>query len=321
MPQPTPGDVHVDAALTNILVAFTQDPGNFIADRVFPMVPVQHQSDRFHQYDRGDWNRAVAQKRGPATASAGGGWNDDNTAQYFCDVWAVHKDVDDQTRANQDPAIDLERDSARWTAQQIMIRKDKEWAATAFTAGVWTGSTTGGDITPATLWDAAGGDPIVDIDAQAVSIAMKTGRWPNKLVFSMDTWIKVKNAATVTDRIKHTQTGIVTEAIFASLVGIEEVMVIKAIETTSAEAAAITTAFVGGSKDALLLYTAKAPSVLEPTAGYTFTWNGYLGMQAGMRVKNFRMEEIASDRIEGEAAFDPFVVSAVAGVFFSNAIS
>ena len=39
MPQPTVGDVHVAAALTQIAVAYLQDESAYIADKVFPMVP------------------------------------------------------------------------------------------------------------------------------------------------------------------------------------------------------------------------------------------------------------------------------------------
>ena len=40
--QPGRGDVHVDAALTNISVAFMQDASHFIAAQVFPEIPVTH---------------------------------------------------------------------------------------------------------------------------------------------------------------------------------------------------------------------------------------------------------------------------------------
>ena len=320
MPLPTAGDVHVDAALTNILVAFTQEPGNFIANKVSPFVPVAKRSDEFFKYDRGDWNRAEARKRAPGTESAGGGWRV-TTDVYFCDVWGIHKDVDDQTRSNSDAAINLDRDATRWDGQQILIRMDKEWTSTFFTTGVWTGSTTGGDITPGTLWDAAGSDPIKDIDDQLVAVMQKTGRKPNKLTFSMDTWIAVKNNASVLDRIKHTQTGIVTEEIFAALVGVEEVLILKSVENTAAEGATDSMAFIGGGKAALLSFTTDGPGLLVPTAMYTFVWTGLTGSQNGMRVKNFRMEELDSDRIEAEAAFDFKVVASDLAVFFTAVIS
>jgi len=43
MAQPTNSDVHVDAALTNISVAYVQNAADFVAGRAFPNVPVSKQ--------------------------------------------------------------------------------------------------------------------------------------------------------------------------------------------------------------------------------------------------------------------------------------
>ena len=67
MPQPTQNQVHVDAILTNISVAYMQQQQNFIATRVFPVVPVSKQSDKFFTYTKNDWFRDEAQRRADAT--------------------------------------------------------------------------------------------------------------------------------------------------------------------------------------------------------------------------------------------------------------
>jgi len=48
MPQPTARDVHVNAPLTNISIAFLQTQDSFVASRVFPSIPVTKQSDRYY---------------------------------------------------------------------------------------------------------------------------------------------------------------------------------------------------------------------------------------------------------------------------------
>jgi hypothetical protein len=73
MPQPTLSDVHVDGPLTNLSVRFSQSSDMFLANRVFPTVRVQHRSDLYYTYDRSFWFRTDAQKRAPATESAGSG--------------------------------------------------------------------------------------------------------------------------------------------------------------------------------------------------------------------------------------------------------
>src|SRR5512137_184883 len=118
MPQPTAGDIHVNAPLTNISIAYIQQATNFVADRVFPIVPVQFQANRYYVYDRAEWFRDQAQERAAGTESAGGGWKVDNTPTYAARIYAIHKDIDDPTRADADAMINLDRDATEWVTQQ-----------------------------------------------------------------------------------------------------------------------------------------------------------------------------------------------------------
>ena len=93
---PTRQQVHIDRALTNISVAYMQDASNFIADKVFPIIPVQKQSDLYFIYRREDFLRDEAQERAVGTESAGGNYNIDKSEPYFCRVYAFHKDVNEQ---------------------------------------------------------------------------------------------------------------------------------------------------------------------------------------------------------------------------------
>lgn len=323
MPQPSPEDLRIDPFLTNVLIAFVQGAERFVAGKVFPDVPTNEKAGVFPQYDRGDWNRLVAQKRGPGAPSAGGGFTTDNSVRFFNDVWAVHKDVDEQTRAAAQNPFNPDRDATRFVSQQLLMRKDVEWAGEFFTTGVWTGSSTGADLVGAadfTKWDAGGSNPITDITDQAVAISEKIGREPNKVVFDFATWNVVRNHPEVQDRLKHTGVTATLE-IVAALLGVDEVLVLKAIQTTSVEGAPTTTAFIGGTERALLLWVTDSPSILEPSAGYHTTWTSFAGSQDGMRMKNFEILELGVDRIEGESAFDPILVSSVCGAFFTDTIT
>ena len=181
MPQPTPSDVHVNRPLGNISVAFIQDQNEFIAEDAFPRVPVRHQSNLYFVYDKGNWFRAGAKKRAPATESAGSGY-ELTTDSYFADVFAFHKDVDDDVRANQDEPINVDREATMFVTRNLLLTREVTWAARYFTTGVWTGSTTGGDITPATLWDAGGSTPIEDIRAELLATKRRTGFRANTVV-------------------------------------------------------------------------------------------------------------------------------------------
>lgn len=327
MPQPTLSDVHVNAPLTDISVAFIQESRNFIAPRVFPVVPVAKQADRYFKYNRTDFLRQVAQMRAPGTESAGGGMRLDNTPSYYCDMYAVHKDIPDQLKANADAALNLERDSTIWCTQQLLMKRDQLFASNFFTTGIWGTDRQGVAAGPAgtqfVQWDAANATPIDDVYTSKMTMLQETGYMPNTLVLGADTFRALINNADILDRIKYTQQGIITEELLASVMGIDNVVVAMATNVTSPEgAAAETNAFICNSKGALLAYSAPAPSLMQPTAGYIFSWNGYLGAGAeGNRVRRFRMEQLAADRIEGELALAMELVSANLGVFFYDAVA
>lgn len=321
MPQPTPGDVHVNRPLTNISVAYLQDMNDFIAAKVFPNVPVTKQSDRYFEYERDQWFRTDAKPRGLSQESAGSGFDIDNTPNYFCIVQALHKDIDDQLRANSDQPLNLDSDSTEFVTHGMALRREKDWAAKYFTTGLWTGSSTGTDIVPGTLWDAAGSTPITDIRTEIGAMKKKTGRRPNKLVLAEDVWLKLQDNADFLDRIAVTQRKIVTTELLAAVLDIGEVLVAGAVENTAKEGATLAMDWLY-SKDAALYYAAPRPSIMQPTAGYTFSWKGYLGASnQGTRMKRFRIDKINSDRIEGEMAYDQKVVATDLGAFFNNVIS
>ena len=324
MPQPTASDIHVNAPLTQISIAFLQDQSDFVSRSVFPTVPVMKQSDRYYVYDKKQWFRSDAKIRAPGTESAGSGFTVDNTPTYFADVRALHKDVDDQVRANADPVINVDRDATEFVTRDLMLEAELDWRNTYFTTSVWTGSTTGGDITPGTLWDAVSSTPIADIRAQMRAVHKKTGFLPNKLVMGPEVWDALQDNADFINRIQFGVPGrpsIVGKELIASVLGLDQVLVANAVEDTNDEGAAEALDFVYG-KDALLVYAAPRPSMLHPSGGYTFAWTAMFGANAaGMRMMRFRMEHLKSDRVEGESAYDHKLVAPECGAFFDNVVS
>lgn len=327
MPQPTRSDVHVNRPLTNVSIAYIQRAQDFIADKVFPIVPVMKQSDRYFVYDKSYWYRNGAAKRGPGTESAGGGFHIDNTPNYFADVWAWHTDVSDQIRSNADQPVDLDRDSTLFVTQQLLLRRDTQFIAQYFKTGLWTGYSPSGspaDFAPNVAgkgyWDSSSSNPMADIDFLKANIKSQTGFLPNCLVVADDVFFALRNNAAVLDRIKYTQRGVVSEELLAALFGVEKFIVSSAIQNSAQEGQAGTYSFLTANTF-LLVYANPAPSILQPSAGYIFSWQGLFGAGAqGNRIKTFRMEHLESDRIEGEMAFDMKQVGVDLGVLGINVL-
>jgi len=321
---PTRGDVHVNAPLTNISVAFIQDERNFIADKVFPTVPVQKQSDRYFVYGREDFFRDEAEERAPGTESAGGDYSIDNTPTYYCREYGFHKDIDDGERTNSDNPLKPDEDATIFVTQKMLIRRERSWAANYFTTGKWGANLNGGASGGGgdfVYWDDYDhSDPITDIETRKDTIAL-TGFKPNTLVLGAQVFTKLKSHPKILDRVKYTQRGVITEEILAALFGIDRVLVPYAVVNVAAKNKTGSYQFIHG-KHALLVYAAPNPGIKVPSGGYTFAWTGMYGAGAyGNRIRQFRMENLRSDRVEGEIAFDCKQIAADLGVFFNGAIS
>lgn len=341
MPNPTISDVHVNVPLTNISIAYIQQASGFVADQVFPNIPVQKQSDRYFRYDRSDFWRNSFQKRAPSTESAGSGWKIDSTPTYYAANWALHKDIDWDIRDNADTPLNMDRDATIWLAQQGMIAREVTWAANYFATGVWTGidgaahDVTGVAASPLTnevlQWDDTASTPIEDVKKYSDTIALLTGMRPNTLTLGRQVWTKLSRHADLIDLIKYSggvgngTPAIITKQAAAAIFEIDRLLVADGIQVTSDENPAfetsMTTAFIAGKK-ALLSYANPTPSLLQPSAGYTFSWRkNYAAGANGMYISQYPIRRIKSDRVEADMYYDQKVVCTDCAVLFNTIVA
>jgi hypothetical protein len=320
-------NAHVDRALTNVSVAYLQDASAFIADKVFPIVPVKRQSDIFYVYNKGDFMRDEAQVRGAGTESAGGDYGVEASTPYYCRKHAFHKDVTPEERVNYDEPLDADTDATDFVSQKMLIRREMEWASNYFKTGVWgteiTGVESGATDGQTIKWDQPTSNPIKDITDAAVKIASETGFKPNKLVLSPEAFNALKNHEDILDRIKYTQRGIVTTDLLATLFEVKEVLVAWAVVNSARKGEDDNVGFIMG-KHALLCYAEPKPALRKPSAGYIFAWTGLEGAGAyGNRIVRLPMDVLGlgTERFEGEIAFDAKKVCADLGVFFKDIVA
>lgn len=343
MPYTEPGrhDVHVNSPLTNISIAFTQSADNFIAERVFPRVPVAKQSDAYFTYERGDFNRDDMEERKPGTESAGGGY-DQATETYYARVYAYHKDIADQVRGNADSPLDMDRDATVFVTTKGLIRRERSWAANYFPAthapgGIWTFDVDGAatETAPASFdptngsnndkvfWNDASSTPIEDIRQGKRFVLESTGFEPNKIVLGRPVWDALADHPDIVGRIDRGQTAgpaIAQREAVAALFELDEVLVMNAVHNTAKKGQTASHSFIGG-KNALLHYAPDAPGILVPSAGYTFSWTGFAGSVAeGQEISRFRMPALKSDRVEIETAWDQKKVAADLGYYFGSIV-
>ena len=329
MPQlPDSSAVHVNTPLTNMSVAFMQNAANFVADQAFPVVPVTKESDRYFTYDRGSFNRDEMALRAPGAMSDGATYSIDNTPTYFCNVWALHRWIPDQLRANADSPIQLDREANEFLTHKALIRKERLWASKYFATSLWTTDITGVASAPGASqvlqWNDAASTPIENVRTGKRVVLTSTGFMPNLLVLARETYDALVDHPDIVGRIDRGQTtgpAIATRDALAALFEVDRVLVMDGIYNSAKEGQTATHALIG-SKKALLCYAAPNAGLMTPSAGYTFAWTGYTGASAlGTRVSQFRNDERRADKIEIEMAIDQKLIAADLGYFFTSIVA
>jgi hypothetical protein len=324
MGQPTRSDVHYDAVLSNISTAIIQDPAGFVAPQIFPIVPVDKQSNKYVVWDKEAFLRDDMKVRPSATESAGTAFKLSRDA-YYCDKYALHYDIADDDRANSDDGIDLERTATRLLTHQTLQRLERAMMTDFLTTGKWGQDYTGVSGAPGAnqfkQWNDAASTPITDIDKASDLVLSKTGLAPNTFVLGQQAYRQLQRHAVFKDQFKYVSAESITPELIGAVLDIPRVIVAKAIKATNTEGQTTATDFIVG-KVAWLGYVDPNPGLEVPTAGLTFNWRqSVAGNLAQAPVYQFRMDELKADRIETEIAFDMKVVSADLGTFFTSAVA
>jgi hypothetical protein len=275
---PTRQQIHIDRPLTNISVAYMQDAKNFISDKVFPIIPVQKQSDTYFEYNRDEFFRDEAQERAKGTESAGGDYSVEVADPYFARKYAFHMDVTEDDRVNADDPLKPNQDATEYVSQKLLLRRENMWAAKYFQPGVW-GRELQGSALPAgqevAQLDLATSNPIQMITNENTLMMESTGYKPNTLVLSPYVYNALVNHEDILDRIKYTQKGIVTTDLLAALFEVDNVYIPAAIQNTEIRGKNGINSFIMG-KHMSLMYVEKKPGLKKPSAGYTFAWTGLM---------------------------------------------
>ena len=327
----TPSQVHLDVPLTNLTLAWMQDESKFIADKVFPIVDVSKQSDKFYEYTRGDFNRSGNRRQlAPRTRPERVGMTISNS-NYFADVFGLATDFDEQVLANEDAALETRLMGAQMLITNLMVDREKDFVTNFFSDAVWgtnwdgvaTGTGTDYSAAQVTYWDDyTNSTPIQDVRALARYVQLKSGGYkPNTMVISKavrdtlldhpDILARLNGGATISN------TALITDSKLAEVFEVERLFVLEAVENTAAEGATESNAFIGGN-DVLLCYTPSSAGMRTPAAGLTFAWNSLPGVSnLGMTVESYtgdflRVEGIAEE-IHVKMAYDMKIVGADLG--------
>ena len=302
--------------LTNMSMAFFQDPADFVATSIFPVCPVQLSATYYYTFSKADLARDNVQRKpafGRVNPAIMG--QEDNT--YKCEVDQVLVGIDqiatlNYQRSRAPGVADPRRAKVRFATEQMLLHQDILFASKFFNSGAWSNVKTGVASNPSTnqflKWTDSSSDPIGQMDDLMTEIKKNGRRTPNRLALGVDAFNALKKHPDIIDRIKYTGTTAnpakVTPRVLAELFGVEQVKVLQSTYNSAGIGQAAAMDFICDSKAALLCYATNTPQIDEPSAGYIFTWD-MLGNGAPVAFDQFEGENgTHSEFVEGLMSSD-----------------
>lgn len=270
MPGPNVKEEIVAGPLQNVSIAYRNK--DYIGDRVFPILDGADPKAKLYKYSKGAWFRDEAGIRAPGTRARRGGF-EVTSVPISTDEYAFSKEVTDEDRRfaalKSAPPLQPETDAIEYAVDRIDLNKERRIAA-LIKATTWMDGNSGGEDADGKWAAGTGNTFLADIATGRKTIQVNTGIDPNVLLIDYQTYLSLKEEATILDKIKYTQRGVFGTALLASLLDLEEVLVGKAIYST-AEEVKDDTAFTGAR-------------IWEMTAGKGMGFLFYRAPRLGLKV-------------------------------------
>lgn len=299
---PFKGQLHVDQLLSNVSVKYQSS--EFIAMKLFPEVPVIKDSDKYRIY--------APNFRLPQTLKANKGvaqthYFEVSTGSYILEDHALKDFITDDDIDNFDQQ-DLRVDTTEELTEVILRRLEKS-VLDLMTTTNWS---LGTSLAATGLWtlDTVQSNPLPVVDTAMSTVLLNSGYTPNFGVISFAGFNAAKNHQSVIDRIKYTQTAVVTEQLLASLFGVSEFYVSKAQLDTSDLGRTSTVAPMLSDK-CFFGWKPARPGPKQPSSGYIFRKNVPM-------VRRWRDDERNAEGVEVRMKYVAKVVASLTGYLINN---
>jgi len=310
---PETSQVHVDAALTNLSVAYNNPA--FAGDLIAPLVPVRKQSDRYFVLDaERDRFRASLDHRAPGAEASEVDFAL-STDSYFCGDHALESVIADEERENADPAIAPDIDRAEFLTEKLLLNREIALADVVLnTGGFSTQTLSGGD-----QWDEDTSDPVGDIEQRRHEIHASIQREPNTLLLSHKAFSALRRHEAVRSLAGSGANGAPGPEQLAALLDVERVVVARSWKNIAAPGQDQDMEPVWG-QSAALLYVPPRPGLKTIGAVYTFAWALAPGSVAGRVVETWREARRKADMIRVQMYYDLKVVATGACHVWKDAV-
>ncbi len=312
---PDVSQVHIDVALTNVSISYSNP--DYISDLIAPAVPVRKQSDKYFIYDpQRERFRQSNDRRAPGTEA-----NEVDfalsTDNYFCEDHALEAVIPDEERENADPPLQADIDRTELLIDKMLLNKEIVLANRIRSGTDIPGETLSEDE----QWsDYEHSDPVSAVEAQKATIQSAVQVIPNVLVLSYPVYQKVRLHPRVIEKVQYVRLGVVGPDVLAQLFDVERVLVPRAFKNVAAPGQTPNLQYIWG-KDAFLCYVPPRPALKQVAFAYTFLWTVAPGSINGHIVEVWRENRRKADMVRVQKYYDQKVIAPGAIYLWKNAVN
>lgn len=307
-------DLHLDQVLSQMAIGYR--PEGFIADMIFPTVPVSKQSDLYLVYDRADRMRIENTHRAPGTP-AKVVTEDVGSNTYFARNFALAANVPIEDKANADPAqlAAMINGKTTYLLDKLLLDWEKRVANL-----VCSGSNVGSYAAVSSAWTGAG-NPLGNVNTALDNVRFSNGKRANSIAFGLQAWNAFRRDSTVRGLIfgSNNGGGYPNVRQVAELLDVDNVYIGGAFQNTGQEKVAESLSTIWAD-NVLVYYAPPSPSLDQPSFGYNFRWAAP-GLP-NMQVERHPYDSVTkSERVEVGYYQDEKLTASTYGFLITNVTS
>lgn len=268
---PTGRSAHIDVPLSNVMIAAFETQGDFVANAIFPAVPVDKQSNKYYTLKKEAWLARPNTYRAPR-AQANRIEFDISSDSYFADNYALAHEIPLEDLKNADSAIRLRESAVQFVTRGLLADLEIRAQAQAIT----NVSTVQRLATAGTTWDAVTSADIQGQIADAhLSIFNNTGLRANTLVLDYQSYIYAKRNTALLNRFQYQQQrnpGLVDDEQLKAAFMVDNLYVARSQKNNANPGQTGSITSIWGPTALLTRVEGNAPSLMTATYGIGMRW-------------------------------------------------
>jgi hypothetical protein len=308
---------HLNQLLTNYALGTATNKSNeMIGSAVAPPITVPNQSDGYAVFDASDLRLDDSYYASRAQVNRVVSTESDDS--FSCKEFALEEQIPWSKMANADAVFQLEKMKTAKLVNRLVLRREKAVADILFATGTFTHTAA---LSGADRWDVDTSSPVKKVADAITAVRSYCGLEPNAAVMGAAVWDALKLHPDITQRVAGLVAGTpATYAQAAAALGVDRILVGKAIYNTAAEGAAASYSQVWG-KFVSVCY-------IDPSSGpgidgvitpmQQFVWSG---VSAPFSTFTYEEESSRSHVVQVYEAVDTKAIAISTAYLYSTVVS